>query len=221
MFLRKAFLSSGICLAVAATMTWAVAAQNTPAAGTSAKHPQRSQAKASMPAMSMMAKPGPEIEKVNKLLGGKWTTTEKFEPSDFMPQGGSGSGMEQMHPGPGGLSLIADYQSKPGPMGAFRGHGVMTWDPKEQAYKSYWFDNMTAGSFVETGKWEGDNLVFTGDMEMMGKKMSLRQVYTDIKPSSFTWYEESSTDGGPTKRVMTLTYKKAGAAAKNTVAGKD
>lgn len=174
-----------------------------------------------MPAMSMMAKPGPEIEKVNKFLDGKWTATVKFEPSDFMPQGGSGSGVEKIYPGPGGLSLITDYQAKPDPTGAFQGHGVMTWDPKEQAYKSYWFDNMTPGSFVETGKWEGDNLVFTGDMEMMGKKMNVREVYTDIKPNSFTWCEESSTNGGPTKRVMTITYKKAGAAAKNAGAGKD
>jgi len=157
--------------------------------------------------MPMMPKPSPEIQKLIKMLAGTWSASEKVEPSEFMPQGSSGSGTDTVKAGPGGNSLVSDYRSK-GPMGSFSGHGIIYWDPKRQVYSSVWCDSMSPeGCEVgATGKWEGDNLVFNAEGEMVGKKFRSKQVYTDIKPDSYTFYIDSSMDGGPMKRFLTITY---------------
>ncbi len=156
--------------------------------------------------MPMMAKPSAEIQKLIKTLAGTWSASEKMEPSESMP-GGSGTGTDTAKAGPGGNSLVSDYRSK-GPMGSFAGHGIVYWDAKRQVYSSVWCDSMSPqGCEVgATGKWEGNDLVFNAEGEMMGKKFRSKQVYTDIKPDSYTFYIDSSMDGGPMKRFLTIAY---------------
>jgi hypothetical protein len=174
---------------------------------------QKATKEGSAPQGAEMAKPSPEMERLAKMMVGTWHTTEKFEPSPEMgmPNGGSGKGVEVIKPGPGGLSLVADYKSR-NAMGSFAGHGVTYWDPKEQAYKSFWIDSMGGQGEMSTGKWEGNDLVFTGGGEFQGKKYSNLQKFTDITPSFFTFKMSSSMDGGEMKEMMTINYKKAGAA---------
>jgi len=107
-----------------------------------------------------------------------------------------------MRPGPGGLSLIGDYESH----GAHFGHLVVTWIPAEKVYKSYWTDLLRPGVSVSTGKWEGDKLVFTNIDESTGKKILNRDTYSDITPASFTDTLESGPVGGPMKRILTVKY---------------
>jgi hypothetical protein len=73
---------------------------------------------------------------------------------------------------------------------------------------------------VTTGKWEGNDLVFTGESEMQGKKYKTQQKFTDITPTSFTFKLASAEEGQPMKEVMTIKYKKAGAAASTETASK-
>ena len=50
-----------------------------------------------------------------KLLGmfsGTWSITEVYDPSDSMPQGGTGSGQEIWRAGPGERSVIEEYRSR-------------------------------------------------------------------------------------------------------------
>lgn len=164
--------------------------------------------------MAMTPQPSPEIQKLIKMFAGTWSTSEKFDPSEFMPQGGTGSGSETIKGGPGGNSLVNDYRSR-GSMGAFAGHGIIFWDAKRQIFSSVWCDSMSPNGCDTgiTGKWEGDDLVFNSESEMMGKKVQQKQVYTDIKPTSFTFYIDTSTDGGPIKRTLTIKYTKKGANA--------
>src|SRR5262245_59537894 len=89
-------------------------------------------------------KPAPEMERLIKMWVGRWTTVELFEPSEEMPKGKQDKGVETMRPGPGGLSLIGDYESH----GAHFGHLVVTWIPAEKVYKSYWTDLMQPGVSV-------------------------------------------------------------------------
>ncbi len=156
--------------------------------------------------MPMMVKASPEIQKLIKMFAGTWTASQKIEPSEFMP-GGSGTGTDTVKAGPGGNSLLSDYRSKSA-MGSFSGHGIIYWEPKRQVYSSVWCDSMSPeGCEVgATGKWEGSDLVFNSEGEMMGKKFQSKQVYTDIKPDSYTFYIDSSMDGGPMKRFLTITY---------------
>ena len=89
-------------------------------------------------------KPAPEMEKMKMFLG-TWRTTEKHEPSPWMPKGATGKGTATYKLGPGGMSLIEDYRSTSSMGGKFMGHGVFWWDEKEKGYKSVWCDNMSPG----------------------------------------------------------------------------
>jgi len=161
-------------------------------------------------------KPAPEMERLIKMWAGHWTTVEIFEPSDEMPQGKKDKGAETMHPGPGGLSLIGDYESHGIPFG----HMVVTWIPKERAYKSYWLDLTQPGVSVSTGRWEGDKLVFTSVDESAATKLAIRDAYSDITPTSFTDTLETGPVGGPMKKVLTVKYtKQSDAAAKDLSIG--
>ena len=164
----------------------------------------------------MTAKQSPEMAKLAKMMVGTWSVDEKFEAVPEMgpeAQAGTGKGTDVIKAGPAGNSLIADFKSSSS-MGAFTGHGVMWWDAKAGAYRSVWCDSegpsgCDAGA---VGKWEGNDLVFTADAEMPGPKgamkMKMRQVYSELKPASFTFYIDSSINGGAMKRMMTLKYKK-------------
>jgi hypothetical protein len=121
-----------------------------------------------------------------------------------MPGGKQDKGAETMRPGPGGLSLIGDYESH----GAFFGHLVVTWIPQERIYKSFWFDRTQPGVSFSTGRWEGEKLVFTSVDESTGKKLAVRDTYSDITPNYFTDVLETGPLGGPMKKILTVKYTK-------------
>jgi uncharacterized protein YecT (DUF1311 family) len=155
-------------------------------------------------AQTESSKPAPEMEKLIKMWAGRWTTVEQFEPSDEMPHGKRDKGAETMRPGPGSLSLIGDYESHGAPFG----HMIVTWIPQERVYKSYWLDLTQPAVSVSTGRWQGDKLVFTSVVESTGKKLEVRDTYSDITPLSFTDTLETGPVGGPMKKVLTVKYTK-------------
>jgi hypothetical protein len=169
-----------------------------------------------MPPMDMTAKQSPEMAKLTKMFVGSWVADEKFEAVPEMgPEAvaGTGKGTEVVKAGPAGNSLVADFKAR-STMGPFSGHGVIWWDAKAGAYRSLWCDSESPGGCDAgaTGKWEGNDLVFTVSAEMPGPKgvikMKMRQVYSEMKPASFTFYIDASINGGAMKRAMTLKYKK-------------
>jgi len=166
-------------------------------------------ATAPVQASSDSPKPAPEMEKLIEMWAGHWTTVEQFEPSAEMPQGKQDKGAETMRPGPGGLSLIGDYESH----GALFGHLVVTWIPQERVYKSFWLDRTQPGVSFSTGRWEGEKLVFTGVDESAGQKLAVRDTYSDITPTSFTDVLETGPVGGPMKKILTVKYTKQNSAA--------
>ena len=150
---------------------------------------------------------GPEISRLKQLLIGKWQTTEQHAKSDLIPAGGSGTGVQTFRPGPGGLTLIIDNKSH-NTSSAFSGHGVICWDNNESVYKSYWFDSTQSAGEIQTGRWEGDDLVFRGKSYFMGKSTTFKLVYTDFHTNSFTFYTESSVGEEPSQRMMTIRYSR-------------
>jgi hypothetical protein len=185
----------------AGLLCFAAAAQNKPA---DAK-------KSTADAAPAMPKPSAEMKELRQLMG-TWTTDEKFEPSPFMPPGGTATGTNTARLGPGGFSVLMEQHSKSA-MGAFAGHGVFTWDPNEKAYKFFWADSMTPGVVTETGHKEGENLVFTGETTMQGKKIATKDVMSDRTPTSYT-LTSYMNDGSGEKQMMTIKFTKQEPAAK-------
>ncbi len=162
--------------------------------------------------MNRLPRPAPEMEKLSKMFVGFWSTSEKHEPWKIAPKGGTGKGSDTVRHGPGGMSLISDYKSTD-PMGKFIAHGIIWWDAKEQGYKGVECQNRSPVG-CEVGsiwKWEGNDLV--------SHEEGLKEAFTDITPTSHTFYMDASTDHGTMSRVMTIHYSKiagTGAPAKTS-----
>ncbi len=161
-----------------------------------------------------MAKPAPEMTRLIKMFAGAWTSTEKFEPSPMMPKGGSSQGTAVFKAGPGGNSLIEEYSSPHGAMGAFHGLGVTWWDAKAGAFKGTWCDSMTNDCMVGGMKWQGDKIVGVPQtMDMGGQQMVMTSEYRDIKPNSITYTMGMGPTAEQAKTTMTIIYSKAGKTA--------
>jgi Protein of unknown function (DUF1579) len=120
-------------------------------------------------------KPGAaEMDRLKFYLG-EWDYTETYPKSAFAPNGGKNTGVYTSKLGPGGNSLINTFHSQ-GPVGDFEGLIVMTWDPKEKAYKAYVFGDGFPGALVETGQFEDDELVYRSEFPVEGATLKLRNV---------------------------------------------
>jgi hypothetical protein len=150
-------------------------------------------------------KPSPEMKKLAHMIGGRWQVEEKYEVTPFTPQGGEGKGMDVIHRGPGGLSLIVNYSSS-GSMGETRGAGIITWSADDNAYKQFWVDDGTPAGLTWLGKWEGDSLIFSGTQSMAGKQVSWRQIYSGFSNDAFIMAFEMGQPDGSFKPFMTMRF---------------
>ena len=137
----------------------------------------------------------PEMEKLKFYLG-EWDYTETYGRSAAYPNGGKNTGVYSSTLGPGGNSLINHFHSQ-GPVGDFEGLMIMTWDPKEKAYKAYVFGNDFPGAIVETGQFEGDTLTYRSEFSTGGAKLALRNATRVTGPGKLVSEEFFSSGGAP------------------------
>ncbi len=149
------------------------------------------------------AAPGasPEMLRLQKFYVGTWEYTETYPKGPAAPQGGMNTGVYTSELGPGGNSLINRFHSK-GPVGDFEGMLIMTWEPKEKAYKAYIFGNDFPGAIIETGNFEGDTLVFRGEMAMGQTKIALRNSAQLDEKGKMTIDEFMVAGGAPESMVV-------------------
>jgi len=148
-------------------------------------------------------KPAPEMEKLNFYLG-EWDYTETYGKG---PNGPKNTGVYTSKLGPGGNSLINTFHSQ-GPVGDFEGLQVFTWDPKERAYKMYVFGNNLPGALVETGKFEGDTLVFRSEITMPGATMKLRNTTRVTEPGKMVSEQFAARGDAPETLLVHVEAKK-------------
>ncbi len=127
----------------------------------------------------------PEMQKLGFLVG-DWHYTNKFEKSKMMPDGGTSEGTYRATIGPGGHSILTDFEETTGPMAGSAGHEVFTWDAAKSSLVAYAFSSDAPGCFTRTGAWEKDQLVFTREMDAGGKTVHMRFVYTEARPDAIT-----------------------------------
>jgi hypothetical protein len=164
--------------------------------------PQKAAAAPRVPA----PKPGPQIEKLLRLLEGTWSIKEKLGPSTASPQGATGEGKIVWSPGPGRYSVIENYQSKEGGR-TIIGLGVFWWDEAAQGYRTIWCDSTNPGgciNFKNVAQWEGSQLVLVESYEVNGKKFTFKEVFSDITPAAFTQTLFGGEEGGELKVDQTI-----------------
>ncbi|MGB6718999.1 MAG: hypothetical protein WBE47_18770, partial [Candidatus Acidiferrales bacterium] len=140
------------------------------------------------------ALPLQEMQRLSKLYVGTWSYTETYPKSSVAPNGGVNTGVYRSELGPGGNSIINHFHSK-GPVGEFEGVMVMNWDPNEGAYKAYVFGDSFPAAVVQTGRWEGDALVYRYEFSAGATKYALRSATKFLEGGKFTSDEFSSTNG--------------------------
>jgi hypothetical protein len=162
---------------------------------------------AEKPAAAPAVKPGAAEMGRLKFYVGEWDYTETYPKSASYPSGGKNTGIYTSKLEPGGNSLINTFHSQ-GPVGDFEGLLVMTWDPKEKAYKAYVFGNEFPGAIVETGQFEGDALVFRSEFSAGGVTMKLRNVTRVTVPGKIESEEYFAMKDAPETLLVRVEAKK-------------
>lgn len=145
-------------------------------------------------------RPTPEMERLLKPFEGKWLVKETFEVSESK-KGRTREGTATFRAG-AGFSLIEEYRSN-GSAGELRFLALLWWDPDSQAYRFLAYANNDGCRLRGTAKWEGRSLVNTWEEEIEGKKMSFKDSFVDISPTSFMLVSEGLGDAASVWRVTT------------------
>jgi len=200
--MRNKFLVCGILIL---TCTFGVAQQTTKKDG----KPAKKVTAASEPAANPMPKPSPEIQKLIQSFSGRFKVSGKILDETWAPGGDTGSGTEIVKKGPGGFTAISEAQMTFKKMGPMTGHGVLWWDDGKKAYQGMWCDSW--GPTCQPsgdGKWDGDKLVFNGEMMMGPVPMKIRQTYSNFSAKGYDWSMEAGDDKGNWKPQMSLRYER-------------
>jgi hypothetical protein len=145
---------------------------------------------ASAPAMQA-PQPGPEMQRLNFLVG-DWTMDGEYLKSPMTGNGAKQTGWYKAHLGPGGFSLIADFEAD-STLDTEIGHELLTWDPKKGAYTTVTVGNGFPGAIIGTAKWEGDNLVLLTEFGTM----HMRAVYSHVGEKTVQIEESYQSGAAP------------------------
>jgi len=129
-----------------------------------------------------------EVGDVANALSGEWSIEFTIRPNEALPKGGTGHGKEVWKAGPGGLSLVEEYQSV-GDDGDNTGLGIFWWEEKSHRFQVLWCanDEPDGCEAISDGAiWQNRQLVLVHRWESHGKQSELREVFSEITPSSFT-----------------------------------
>ena len=146
------------------------------------------------------------MQRVFNAFLGTWSITEKLEPSETTPTGGTGQGEEVYRSGPGGASIIEEVHVKEGSHD-MSGLGVAWWDQTAQGYKVLWCNSKNQSGCIlmaHVARWEGDQWVLGDEIERDGKKFVFKEVFSEITPTSFTQTLYQGEAGKELKRILTI-----------------
>jgi hypothetical protein len=154
--------------------------------------------------------PSPEILSLEKALSGNWSVAIRFEPSDEMPNGADGHGVEVWRAGPGGFTFMEEADDQM-PFGRVFLTGFLWWDRAANKFRGMLCTSQNRhgcdpkGSLTDVHlSWDGKQFIVEIDSERNGKKMLFHEVFSNITPISFTQIAEQGEVGGPLKRFIII-----------------
>jgi hypothetical protein len=162
-------------------------------------------------ARKAVTKSASQMERLIHALAGEWSTKEIYEPSDLVPEGGTGHSRDRYRIGPSRLSLIEEYHSE-GAGGKSWGIGTIWWDAEAQGFHFVWCDSfaLDKGCRISSqlGKWIGNDFVATDAHEVSGKQVFEKEVWSDFIPNSFTQTLYTGDASDKLKRFLTIKAKR-------------
>ena len=153
-------------------------------------------------------KPGPEHKRL-EVFAGTWKMEGTMQPSPLGP-GGKMTGTESCRIFDGGYHLMCD-SSGTGPMGAMKGHAILTWDANAKEYRYFGINNQMPNAEQATGTVSGETWTWTGKTDLGGgKSISSRFTLIETSPTVHNAKWEVSQDGTTWTVVMEGTSTKTG-----------
>jgi hypothetical protein len=185
--MRKAFHNFALLILVAVVLLATAAAR------------QSSTDKKSEATTTKAPIPGPEMDRL-KFLVGTWDTIGGYEKSSMFPEGGKQLGWYKARLGPGGFSIIAEFEAE-GPLGKEIGHQVIAWDPKQNAYQVVTAGNAFPGVIIGTSQWEGSSLVTRWDLNLDENMFHSRSTYSTMANNSLHMEEFIQSGDAPEQLI--------------------
>ena len=159
--------------------------------------------------------PGPskELARLQPLVGAwrgeeTWREPRRYKRGEYEGfPGAEGYLTRTVEPGPGELSLVFRDDGR-GPMGGVQGSGAIGWDPVTRFYLLDSVSSVFPGILRLTGRFEGADLVLSGDDTSTGEKRAVRLVVNGLGPDG--WTETlSRRESGRWEEVVRRTFRKA------------
>lgn len=153
------------------------------------------------------AKPGPE-HKALEAFAGIWKMDMTMHPGPLGP-GGKVTGTETCRMFEGGFHMTCD-SSGSSPMGAMKGHAVISWDRNAKKYTYFAINNMQDAEQA-TGTVSGNTWTWSGKTDLgNGKMINSRFTIVLTSPTVHAMKWEMSEDGKTWTTVMEGTTTKSG-----------
>jgi hypothetical protein len=127
-----------------------------------------------------------------------------MHPSQWDPQGGVAIGRNNYKLSLGGFALLNDYEQERDGVVTFTGHGVYTYDPKEDFYSLHWFDCIGSPPEVVVGRLDGDVLTLAHG----GPGMHARMTQDFSTSNTIKGMMEMSLDGNAWKVLFEAVYQR-------------
>ncbi len=103
-----------------------------------------------------------------ELLAGSWSGEDTCHPSPWNPELHQALGRSTCRLGLSGFAVIGDYEQVKDGQIVFTGHGVYTYDSRDDSYVCHWFDSMGLHPMEFRGKLVDGVLTLTTEDEQFG-----------------------------------------------------
>jgi hypothetical protein len=122
-----------------------------------------------------------------------WRQPRRYKRGAYEGEPGpGGTGTLVVREGPGGFSLLCDYEAH-NPMGRVTALAVLAWDPERGAYAFDEIHSAFPGVLHLTGRFENGDLVLRGEDSRTGSREAVRLVWKGIGQDAWS----SSWNAGP------------------------
>ena len=138
----------------------------------------------------------PEMARLAKALAGNWSTVEVVQFGKPVPEGTGRKGVDRVRLSGGGTALVSEGHTVGSVGGDLQWFETIWWDPTIARYRLLTCFKASDGSGCElrgTLYWDGDRLVNEYEESVDGKLTKMRDVWSDITPTSHTLTEEHDT----------------------------
>jgi hypothetical protein len=158
--------------------------------------------------------PAPEMRKLGPLVGAwaleeRWADPRRYKRGHYegVP-GPGGSGTLTVRPGPGGFSLVGEYDAR-NPMGHVTGMIVLAWDPRERRYELDEIHSAFPGVLHLTGRFEKGDLVFRGSDAREGEPRRVVVVWKGLGQDAWSASTSRIGERGRTEPVVDTTLRRS------------